>query len=166
MVEVPSVALQAARFAEAVDFFSIGTNDLTQYTLAVDRGNERVAAGFDALHPAVLHLIHRTVEAAHAAGKPVGLCGEMASDPAAVPVLVGLGLDALSAPPTYLPAVKRVIRALTQTEAERLAARALDAPDAATVRALLADWLADHDDLTLPLGLYGDGAASDGQPVS
>ena len=164
MVEVPSVALQAARFAEAVDFFSIGTNDLTQYTLAVDRGNERVAAGFDALHPAVLQLIHRTVEAAHAAGTPVSLCGEVASDPAAVPVLVGLGLDALSAPPTYLPAVKRVIRALTQDEAERLAARALDAPDAAAVRALLADWLADHDDLALPLGLYGDGATHADHP--
>jgi phosphoenolpyruvate-protein kinase (PTS system EI component) len=102
------------------------------------------------------------VQAAHAAGRPVSLCGELAAEPAAVPVLVGLGLDVLSASPTYLPGVKRVIRALTHRDAQQLAHRALDAPDAPSVRALLARWLAAHADLSLSPGLpTGDGHASE-----
>jgi phosphocarrier protein FPr len=93
MVEIPSAALLSAEFAQKVDFFSIGTNDLTQYTLAAERGNPALANLADALHPAVLRLIHQTAESAHAAGKWVGVCGELAGDPMAVPVLIGLGVD-------------------------------------------------------------------------
>ena len=144
MVEVPAVALMAERFARAVDFFSIGTNDLTQYVLAVDRGNELVAPSYSELHPAVLALLQRTVRAAHAEGLPVSLCGEMAADLRAVPLLVGLGLDELSATPTQLPGIKRVVRALRRDEAEALAEEALCAADADAVRALVEDWLAVH----------------------
>ena len=144
MVEVPAVALMARRFARAVDFFSIGTNDLTQYVLAVDRGNELVAPSYSELHPAVLALLQRTVRAAHAEGIPVSLCGEMAADLRATPLLVGLGLDELSATPTQLPGIKRVVRALRRDEAEALVEEALCAADADAVRALVEDWLAAH----------------------
>src|SRR5690606_22799406 len=95
MVEVPAVALLADRFAAEVDFFSVGTNDLTQFTLAVDRGNDLVAGLYRALHPAVLCLLAQTCEAAQRAGKTVSVCGELAADPRATPLLVGLGVDAL-----------------------------------------------------------------------
>jgi phosphotransferase system enzyme I (PtsI) len=144
MVEVPTVALQADAFAEAADFLSIGSNDLTQYVLAVDRGNDLVADRYDALHPAVLSLIRRTVRAGAEAGIPVTLCGEIASDGQAVPILVGLGLDALSASPTYLPAVKRVIRTIRHTDAQSLAQTALTTPDAPATRRLAREWIAEH----------------------
>lgn len=112
MVEIPSAALCAAQFAAEVDFFSIGTNDLTQYTLAAERGNPRVAALNDALHPAVLNLIQRVVEAGHAQGKWVGVCGELAGDPLAIPILAGLGIDELSMSAPSIPRVKQAIRAL------------------------------------------------------
>ena len=112
MVEIPSAALCAARFASEVDFFSIGTNDLTQYTLAAERGNPRVAALSDPFHPAVLNLIHQVVVAAHACSKWVGVCGEMAGEPLAAPVLVGLGVDELSMNAPSIPAIKGIIRAL------------------------------------------------------
>jgi phosphocarrier protein FPr len=112
MIEIPSAALCAAHFAAEVDFFSIGTNDLTQYTLAVERGNPRVAALNDALHPAVLDLIRRVAEAGHARGKWVGVCGELASDPLAIPLLVGLGIDELSVSAPSIARVKQAIRAL------------------------------------------------------
>ncbi len=144
MVEVPSVALQADHFARESDFFSIGTNDLTQYVLAVDRGNDLVADLYEELHPAVLMLIHRTVEAAHRHGIPVGLCGELASNPRAVPILVGLGIDELSASPVYLPGMKRVIRAMKKTEGETLARVALEARTADEVREKLDQWLGEH----------------------
>ncbi|MGB3541816.1 phosphoenolpyruvate--protein phosphotransferase [Rubrivirga sp.] len=154
MVEVPSVALQAATFAQHVDFFSIGTNDLTQFTLAVDRGNDLVAGLYHELHPAVLSLIARTVEAAQDADIPVSVCGEVAADPRVTPLLVGLGIRTLSASPAYLTLVKRVLRAFSLDEAEDLARRSLRQPDAASVKRLLNYFLACHNaDLAAILGL-------------
>src|SRR5690606_19446708 len=96
MVEVPATAIMAEQFAEEVDFFSIGTNDLTQYTLAIDRGHPTLAAQADGLNPAVLDLIGQTVRGAHKYNKWTGVCGGIASDPHAVPILLGLGVDELS----------------------------------------------------------------------
>lgn len=144
MVEVPSVALQADLFARAADFFSIGTNDLTQYVLAVDRGNDMVADLYADLHPAVLQLIRLTVEAAHRNGISVSLCGELATNPRAIPILVGLGLDELSASPVYLPGIKRIIRAMKRSEGEALARMALAATGPADIREQLDRWLDEH----------------------
>lgn len=110
MIEVPSAALMADAFAQEVDFFSVGTNDLTQYTLAMDRMHPSLAGKSDGLHPAVLRLIERTVEAAHAAGKWVGVCGELGADPQAVPILIGLGVDELSVSVPAIASVKAQIR--------------------------------------------------------
>ena len=154
MVEVPAVALMADRFARAVDFFSVGTNDLTQFTLAVDRGNDLVGSRYRELHPAVLRLIAQAVEAAGTRGIPVSVCGELAGDPRVTPLLVGLGVDALSASPAYLPLVKRVLRAFSLDEAQDLARRALRQPDADAVGRLLDHFLACHNrDLAVLLGL-------------
>jgi phosphocarrier protein FPr len=112
MVEIPASALQADRFAPEVDFFSIGTNDLIQYTLAAERGNPRLAALTDGFQPAVLQLIRQVVEAAHAHGKWVGVCGELAGDPLAVALLCGLGVDELSMSAPAIPRVKQLIRGL------------------------------------------------------
>jgi phosphotransferase system enzyme I (PtsI) len=112
MIEVPSAAIIADRFAQKTDFFSIGTNDLIQYTLAVDRTREGVAHLYDPNHPAVLRLIHCVVQAGHEAGIPVAMCGEMAGDPAFVPLLLAFGLDEFSMAPIAIPEVKRVIRNL------------------------------------------------------
>ena len=144
MVEVPAVALMARRFASEVDFFSIGTNDLTQYTLAVDRGNDLVAQKYQELNPAILHLIKNTVDAAHEAGIPVSVCGELAARPQATPLLLGLGIDELSASPIYLPEVKRVVRAVRMDESRELAARALRASSSHEVNEILAEWMHDH----------------------
>lgn len=144
VVEVPAAALQAHAFAEHVDFFSIGTNDLTQYALAVDRGNDRVAMRHDALHPAVLGLILRVVEAGRAAGCPVEVCGEVAADVQAVPLLLGLGLDTLSVSPVYLPAVHRIVRAVSYAETKTLARHALEATDVETVRRRTREWIDTH----------------------
>jgi multiphosphoryl transfer protein len=137
MVEVPSVALMAAQFAAEVDFFSVGTNDLTQYTLAMDRGHPKLAAQVDGLNPAVLRLIGLSVTAAHAAGRWVGVCGGMASDPQAVPLLVGLGVDELSVSIPAIPSVKAQIRVLSLSTCAELAARALELDSAASVRELV-----------------------------
>ena len=154
MVEVPAVALQADLFARHVDFFSIGSNDLTQFTLAVDRGNDIVAGLYRELHPAVLGLVARATEAARAAGIGVSVCGEIAADPRVTPLLVGLGVDTLSASPAYLTLVKRVLRAFTMDEARDLATRALRQPDADAVLRLLNYFLACHNrDLAALLGL-------------
>jgi phosphoenolpyruvate-protein phosphotransferase len=138
MVEVPAAALQAGSFADEVDFFSIGTNDLTQYALAAERGNEHVAELADGLHPAVLKLIAMTVEGAAPQERMVGVCGELAGDPVAVPILVGLGVTELSASPPAVPRVKRAVRELTLEEARALAREALSRTSAAEVRALSA----------------------------
>ena len=139
MVETASAALLAERFAREADFLSIGTNDLTQYTLAMDRTNPRLAPQVDALHPAVLHLIQHTVTGAQAHGRWVGVCGALASDPAGVPVLVGLGVNELSADIPLVPAVKERIRALSFDECRETARRALAASDGAEVRAIVAE---------------------------
>lgn len=144
MVEVPAVALKARRFAEEVDFFSIGTNDLTQYTLAVDRGNDLVASKYQELDPAILQLIKNTVDAAHEEGITVSVCGELAARPQATPLLLGLGVDELSASPIYLPELKRVVRAIRMDETKDLADRALLADDAHQVHAILAEWMREH----------------------
>ncbi|MDW8318822.1 MAG: phosphoenolpyruvate--protein phosphotransferase, partial [Anaerolineae bacterium] len=137
MVEVPAAALLADVFAREVDFFSVGTNDLTQYTLAVDRQHPSLAGMSDGLHPSVLRLIAHTIEAAHAAGKWVGICGELAADPQAIPILVGLGADELSVGVPAIPTVKAQVRTFSRAEAEQRARQALRCATAAEVRALV-----------------------------
>ncbi len=138
MLEVPSAALVADHLAPLVDFFSVGTNDLTQYAMAAERGNSGVAALADPLHPAVLRLIGRAAAAAAAAGRPVAVCGEVAGDRLAVPLLVGLGVRELSMSHTLIPAAKQAVRATDARAAVRLAEAALAAESAAAVRRLLA----------------------------
>ena len=137
MVEVPTTAIMAAQFAREADFFSIGTNDLTQYTLAMDRGHPKLAPRVDGLSPGVLNLIAQTVQGAHAAGRWVGVCGGIASDPHGVPILIGLGVDELSISLPAIPAVKGQIRTLRLDECRELARKALAAESAAEVRALV-----------------------------
>ncbi|MFN3308300.1 MAG: phosphoenolpyruvate--protein phosphotransferase [Anaerolineales bacterium] len=137
MVEVPSAAILADHFAPLVDFFSIGTNDLTQYTLAIDRTNERVSVLASPYHPAVLRLIEMTIRAAHAQGKWVGLCGELAGDPLAVPLLIGLRLDEFSMAPSSIPTIKEVIRRWTMAECEEIAQTCLGFSTAAQVISFL-----------------------------
>jgi multiphosphoryl transfer protein len=119
MVEVPSAVAIADQLAAEADFFSIGTNDLTQYLMAADRGNAQVNHLADALQPAVLRQIKQVVEAGHAAGIWVGLCGELAGNELATPLLVGLGLDELSMNAPAIPAVKQAIRGLTRAAAQK-----------------------------------------------
>jgi phosphocarrier protein FPr len=138
MVEVPAAALTAPALAPSVDFFSIGTNDLTQYVLAADRGNEHVAALSDALHPAVLRLIEATTIAARAHGRWVGVCGELAGDASATSLLLGLGVRELSMSAPSIGRVKQVVRSTDIPEAEALAAKALACASASEVRTLLA----------------------------
>jgi phosphotransferase system enzyme I (PtsI) len=123
MIEVPSAALTADVIAPHVSFFSIGSNDLIQYTLAIDRGNEKVSSMYQPAHPAVLRLLRMVIEAAHRNNIWVGVCGEMASDVTLIPMLVGLGVDELSAVPTAIPRIKRAIQSLNYEEARALAAR-------------------------------------------
>ncbi len=136
MVEVPSVPMLMHSFAEEADFFSIGTNDLTQYTLAMDRGHPKLAPKVDALNPAVLRLITQTINGAHARHRAVGICGGVAADPQAVPILIGLDVDELSVSLPAIPTVKAQIRRLTLTSCRELAQRALNCSSAAEVRAL------------------------------
>jgi phosphotransferase system enzyme I (PtsI) len=132
MVETPAAAVMADHLAVEVDFFSIGTNDLSQYTLAADRTNAQVAPLVTGFQPAVLHLVRNVIAAAHAQGKWVGLCGELAGEPLAIPILLGLGLDEFSMNPPAIPLAKHVIRALTLGEAREVAQAVLelDSPDA------------------------------------
>jgi phosphoenolpyruvate-protein phosphotransferase len=139
MIEVPAAAVMADVLAKYVDFFSIGTNDLTQYTLAVDRTNEAAAPLADALHPAVLRLIHTVIEAAHKRQRWVGLCGELAGNPLAIPVLLGLGLDEFSMSANAIPVSKQLIRRYSSDEAAKIAQEALNKENAATVRAYLTE---------------------------
>jgi len=139
MIEVPSAAILAPELARLADFFSIGTNDLTQYVLAADRGNPSLARLQDALHPAVLRTIATVVAGADGAGIPVAACGELAGDPAGALVLVGLGVDELSAEAASLDGIRAALAEVTSDELQRLATRALAATDAETVRAMAAE---------------------------
>jgi len=136
MIETPAAAVLADAIAREVDFLSIGTNDLAQYTLAMDRGHAELAARIDGVHPAVLRMIDITCKGAAVSGKPVAVCGGLAADPSAVPVLLGLGVSELSVVPTLIPQLKAQIRALTLEGCRATAARALELESAAQVRAL------------------------------
>ncbi|WP_095122471.1 phosphoenolpyruvate--protein phosphotransferase [Pseudomonas sp. Irchel s3f10] len=137
MIEVPAAALMADRFAPHVDFFSIGTNDLTQYTLAMDRDHPRLASQADSFHPSVLRLIAMTVEAAHAHGKWVGVCGAMASERLAVPLLLGLGVDELSVSVPQIPAIKAAVREVNLLDCKAIAEQVLGLESAEQVREAL-----------------------------
>ena len=130
MIEIPSAALISDVLAGRVDFFSIGTNDLIQYTMAVDRGNERIAYLYQPFHMGVLKLIRLVVENAHQAGIPVGMCGELAGDPAATMVLLGLGLDELSMSPFSIPEIKKIVRSVSLAEAKDALERVLSMTNA------------------------------------
>ena len=161
MVEIPSAALVAEQLAREVDFFSIGTNDLTQYTLAIERTHPTLSAQADGLHPAVLALIGRTARAARAAGKWAGVCGELASDAQAAPLLVGLGITELSVSVAAIPATKARVRSFSHADAAALAAQALSCATAVEVRALA--W---HSEEASGVGPQASGARADRGSVS
>ncbi len=144
MIEVPSAALIADILATKADFFSIGTNDLIQYTIAVDRGNEKVAYLHEPFHPAVLRLVKKVIDDGHAAGITVSMCGEMASDPFAAVVLLGLGLDEFSMSAVSVPDVKRTIRSVSFEESREVALEALTMTSHQATEAFLAKRLAGH----------------------
>jgi phosphoenolpyruvate-protein kinase (PTS system EI component) len=137
MVETPSAGLLADRLAAEADFLSIGTNDLTQYVLAIDRGHRALSGQLDALHPAVLRLIARTAEAANAANKTAAVCGGLAADPLAAPLLIGLGISELSVPPPVIPRLKAAVRRLGSEACRTLARTALELETPEAVRALV-----------------------------
>jgi phosphotransferase system enzyme I (PtsP) len=143
MIEVPSAIYQVPAMAQRVDFFSIGTNDLTQYLLAVDRNNAQVAELYDSLHPAVLRAIHQVIRDAHAAQRPVSVCGEMAGDPAAALLLMGMGVDSLSMSAASLLRIKWVVRSYTLAQMRALMEEVNRLEDGVAVRALLCRSLED-----------------------
>lgn len=149
MIETPAAVLMADRLAEVSAFFSVGTNDLTQYTMAVDRGNARLANRFNPHDPSIVRQLHRVLEVGNAAGLPVSVCGEMASEPLSAVLLLGLGYDRLSVSPPALPLVKWVIRSIPEEAARRAADAALDAAGAAEVSAALREVVGDYIDIRL-----------------
>lgn len=140
MVETPSAAVNARHLAKEVDFFSIGTNDLTQYTLAVDRGNEIIAHLYNPLTPSVLNLIKQVIDASHAEGKWTGMCGELAGDVRATALLLGMGLDEFSMSAISVPHVKKLARSISYADAKALADEALAQPTAADIERLVNDF--------------------------
>jgi phosphotransferase system enzyme I (PtsI) len=135
MIETPSAAIIAETLAKRVQFFSLGTNDLIQYTLAVDRMNEKIAHLYEPTHPAIVRLIKHTVDAARKHKVWVSVCGEMAGDPTLTPLLIGLGVDELSAAPAVLPQLKYLIRRLKLSDAQELATFALECESATEILA-------------------------------
>ncbi|HDH97685.1 MAG TPA: phosphoenolpyruvate--protein phosphotransferase, partial [Deltaproteobacteria bacterium] len=158
MIEVPSAVLLADVLAKEVDFFSIGTNDLIQYSLAIDRGNEYVAHLYEPLHPGVLRMIYRTIEAAHEAGIEAAVCGEMAGEPMYLPVLIGMGLDELSMNALDIPKIKRMIRMSNQNQCSALVRDLLEYSTAQKIRGHLLDFLTSNfpGEFDLSHGLYPD----------
>jgi phosphoenolpyruvate-protein phosphotransferase (PTS system enzyme I) len=140
MIEVPSAALVSDVIARKVDFLSIGTNDLIQYTIAVDRGNEKIAYLYQPFHPGVLRLIKMIIDNGHAAGIPVAMCGEVASDPLSTVLLLGLGLDEFSMSPMSLLEVKKIIRSITMSEARELAGRIMGMESAEQINTYVKEW--------------------------
>ncbi len=147
MIEVPSAAFTSDILARRVSFFSIGTNDLIQYLIAVDRENERIAYLYEPFHPAVLRLLKTVIDNAHSSGIPVGMCGEMAADPYAAVVLLGLGLDEFSMSAIAIPEIKRIIRSITLAEAEELAGSVLSMKSQREVDRRVRQWLEERFEL-------------------
>ncbi len=150
MIEIPSAAVIADLLAVECDFFSIGTNDLIQYLLAVDRVNDRISHLFEPNHPAVLRTLKSIIDSGHRAGIPVGVCGEMAGDPIYSPLLFGLGADELSATPAYLPEIKHLIRKIRLSDAQELAGRTIQASDPHSIDRHLREFHEEH--LGIPVG--------------
>ena len=148
MIEVPSAAVTSDILAARSEFFSIGTNDLIQYTLAVDRGNEKVAYLYEPFHPGVLRLIRTTIENAHARGIPVGMCGELAGDPLATVVLLGLGLDSFSMGPIGIPLIKRIVRSVGIMEAEAFVRGLMPMGSGAEIESAVRRWMEDRLDFS------------------
>ncbi|HLN99561.1 MAG TPA: aldolase/citrate lyase family protein, partial [Pyrinomonadaceae bacterium] len=144
MIEVPSAVFMASKIARIVDFLELGTNDLVQYTLAVDRGNDEVADWFRTLHPAVLNSINQTLKAAQCAGIPAIVCGEMASTPAYVVLLVGMGATDLSMTPSSIPRVRRAIAGIDAATAGRIVADCLNCDTADEVESLVRERFSQH----------------------
>jgi phosphotransferase system enzyme I (PtsI) len=155
MVETPSAVALADHLAKEVAFFSIGTNDLVQYTMAVDRGNSKIAYLYQHLHPSILRLLRLTVEAARRRKVHVSICGEMACDPLAVPILIGLGLDEFSVSPNMIPEVKRIIRAVTYDECRALLRRVSRFRTTAEIEAEVEAFLRLHVPSALAAGKLG-----------
>ncbi|ATF74221.1 phosphoenolpyruvate-protein phosphotransferase PtsI [Pasteurella multocida] len=143
MVETPSAAVNAKFLAKEVDFFSIGTNDLTQYTLAVDRGNELISHLYNPMSPSVLSLIKQVIDASHAEGKWTGMCGELAGDEKAAVLLLGMGLDEFSMSAISVPRIKKLIRNVNYEDTKALAVKALQQPTAVEIEQLVEDFLAE-----------------------
>ncbi len=144
MIEVPSAVMVADELAKEVDFFSIGTNDLIQYALAIDRINERVSYLYEPLHPAILRLINRVVDAGHKEGIKVAMCGEMAGEPAYTTILLGLGLDELSITSMAIPRVKKIIRNSTMRESKELLKKVMTFPTAAEIEKFVRSYMIQH----------------------
>ncbi|NIS62292.1 MAG: phosphoenolpyruvate--protein phosphotransferase [Proteobacteria bacterium] len=159
MIEIPSASFIADALAHEVDFFSIGTNDLIQYTLAIDRINELVSYLYEPLHPAILRMIRGIVDAGHRAGIEVGICGEMAADPAHILILLGMGLDELSMTPFYIPRVKKILRRSSYEEAKQLLDEAYQLSTAAEIEEYVKKKMAERFPEDFTLGYYWDGTA-------
>lgn len=141
MIEVPSAAMTADILAKKVDFFSIGTNDLIQYTIAVDRGNEKIAYLYEPFHPGVIRMLKMIIESAHASDIPVSMCGEMAADPYATVILLGLGLDAFSMGPVALPEVKKIVRSVTVSQCEEIVGVISDMKSSREINSYMRGWM-------------------------
>lgn len=148
MIEVPSAAMTSDILARKVDFFSIGTNDLIQYTIAVDRGNEKIAYLYEPFHPGVLRLIKIVIENAHNQGIPVSMCGEMAGDPLATVILLGLGLDEYSMSASSIPEVKSIIRSITMLEAEEMAGSVMEMRSFNEISKFVSQWMEERLDIS------------------